>query len=166
MLKPDTYYSETGGPARLPATVCWAMVTNEMKYCTARKTKFCTGPTLYRHEKPNGSTKEGPVSFALLEYPFASVSTVNNGHPFLVSLVKVPETSRPPERSSKHKSSSFFLSWGSFLASKLQSGSATLYLIVSLNRRHPLCHPLIFPVNEAVSKGKLWDRDNLLIFSF
>jgi hypothetical protein len=34
----------------------------------------------------NETTKEGPLSFVLFEPPFTSVSTVNRGHIFLVSL--------------------------------------------------------------------------------
>jgi hypothetical protein len=41
---------------------------------------------LYRNE-PNEPTREGPLSYVLLESPFASVSTVGRGHPSLVSLV-------------------------------------------------------------------------------
>jgi hypothetical protein len=38
---------------------------------------------LYRHNKPNGPTKEGPLSYELLEFPFASVSTASRAkqHP-------------------------------------------------------------------------------------
>jgi hypothetical protein len=32
---------------------------------------------LYRHGKPHEPTKEGPLSFVLLESPFTSVSTVS-----------------------------------------------------------------------------------------
>jgi hypothetical protein len=40
----DTH-QETGDPARLPAQLCWAMETNELKKCTlVRKKIFCTGP--------------------------------------------------------------------------------------------------------------------------
>jgi hypothetical protein len=60
---------------------------------------FCTGVTstakeghnstvLYWHEKPEESTEEGPLSYVLKESPFTSVSTVNRGHPSLVSLVE------------------------------------------------------------------------------
>jgi hypothetical protein len=59
--------------------------------------KNCSGPTkeqprldknlLYRHDKPNKPTKERPLSFALFESPFTSVSTVNRGQPSLVSQV-------------------------------------------------------------------------------
>ncbi len=35
-----------------------------------------------RH-KPNEPTKEGPLSFVLLESPFTPVSSVSRGHPFL-----------------------------------------------------------------------------------
>jgi hypothetical protein len=35
------------------------------------------------HEEPREPTKEGPLSFALHESPFASVSTVSMGHPSL-----------------------------------------------------------------------------------
>jgi hypothetical protein len=31
---------------------------------------------LYRHDEPTELTKEGPLSYVLLEYPFAKVSTV------------------------------------------------------------------------------------------
>ncbi len=40
---------------------------------------------MYRHKKPNKPTKDGPLSYVLLESPFASVSTVR-GHRSLVSL--------------------------------------------------------------------------------
>ncbi len=36
---------------------------------------------------PNEPAKEGPLSYVLLESPFASVSTVSSGHPYLVSMV-------------------------------------------------------------------------------
>jgi hypothetical protein len=44
---------------------------------------------LYRHDEPNEPTKEGPALFVLhkTKSPFASVSTVSRGHPYLVSLV-------------------------------------------------------------------------------
>ncbi len=42
---------------------------------------------LYRHDKPNKSTKEGSLSFVLFESPFTSVSTASRGHPSLVSLI-------------------------------------------------------------------------------
>jgi hypothetical protein len=42
---------------------------------------------LYRADKPNEPIKEGPLSFVLFESTFTSVSTVNRGHPSLVSLV-------------------------------------------------------------------------------
>ncbi len=42
---------------------------------------------LYRHDKTIEPTKEEPLSFVLLEFPFASVSTVNRSHPSLVSLL-------------------------------------------------------------------------------
>jgi hypothetical protein len=41
---------------------------------------------LYRHDKPNEPTKEGPLLIVLFESPFTSVSTVSRGHPSLVSL--------------------------------------------------------------------------------
>jgi hypothetical protein len=37
----------------------------------------------------NQPTKEEPVSAVLIESPFASVSTVNEEHPSLVSLVEI-----------------------------------------------------------------------------
>jgi hypothetical protein len=39
--------------------------------------------------EPNEPTKEGPLSYVLLESPFASVSTVSRDHPSLVSLVQL-----------------------------------------------------------------------------
>jgi hypothetical protein len=42
---------------------------------------------LYWHDKPNEPTKEGLLSCVLFESPFASISTVNRGHPSLVSLI-------------------------------------------------------------------------------
>jgi hypothetical protein len=39
---------------------------------------------LYRHDKPNEPTKEGPLSFVLFESPFTSISTVSSGQPSLV----------------------------------------------------------------------------------
>jgi hypothetical protein len=36
--------------------------------------------------EPNEQTKEGPLSFVLLESPCASVSTVSRGHTYPVSL--------------------------------------------------------------------------------
>jgi hypothetical protein len=56
---------------------------------------FCTGPTraakaeqkyLYRHDKPDKTTKKGPLSFELFESPFTSVSTFRRGHHSIVSL--------------------------------------------------------------------------------
>jgi hypothetical protein len=53
---------------------------------------FCTGMTrvakaekniLYRHDKPNEPTKEGPLSFLLFESPFTPVSIISRGHPSL-----------------------------------------------------------------------------------
>ncbi len=84
---------------RRPSTgacpACWAMGTKEWKYCTVRNKHFVLGRQeqsrqkknlLYRHDKPNESTKEGPLSFALFVSPFTSVSTASRGHPSLVSL--------------------------------------------------------------------------------
>jgi hypothetical protein len=39
---------------------------------------------LYRHDKPNGPTKEVSLSFVLFESLCASVSTVSRGHPSLI----------------------------------------------------------------------------------
>jgi hypothetical protein len=36
---------------------------------------------LYRHDKPNEPTMDGPLSFVLFESPFTSVSTVSRGNP-------------------------------------------------------------------------------------
>jgi hypothetical protein len=58
-----------------------------------RKKYFVMGPLeqprknknlLNQHDKPNKPTKEGPLSFVILESPFTSVSTVR-GHPPLYS---------------------------------------------------------------------------------
>jgi hypothetical protein len=43
---------------------------------------------LYRHNEPNGSAKEEPLSYVLLESPFASFSTVSRVHSSLVSVVR------------------------------------------------------------------------------
>ncbi len=42
---------------------------------------------LYWHDEPNEPTKDGPALFVLHKSPFASVSTVVRGHPYLVPLV-------------------------------------------------------------------------------
>jgi hypothetical protein len=36
---------------------------------------------VYLHDEPKNPTKEGPLSYVLLEFLFASVSTVDRGHP-------------------------------------------------------------------------------------
>jgi hypothetical protein len=41
---------------------------------------------LNQHDKPNKPTKEGLLSFVILESPFTSVSTFSRGHPSLVCL--------------------------------------------------------------------------------
>jgi hypothetical protein len=38
---------------------------------------------LYRLDKPYEPTKEEPLSFVLVEFPFTSISTVSRGHPSL-----------------------------------------------------------------------------------
>ncbi len=54
------------------------------------KNVFCTGPTraakaeqkfVYRHDKTNKPTKEGPFSCVLFDSPFATVSTVSRATP-------------------------------------------------------------------------------------
>jgi hypothetical protein len=56
---------------------------------------FCTGQTraakagqksLVLARRANEQTKEKPLSFALFESPFASVSKVSRGHPSIVSM--------------------------------------------------------------------------------
>ncbi len=53
---------------------------------------FCTGPTraaknpLFRHDKPNEPTNEGPLAFVLCESPLSSVSAVSRGHTCLVVM--------------------------------------------------------------------------------
>jgi hypothetical protein len=80
--------------AARPAT--WAMGTQEVEMCTLRKNYFVLGQLehsrqdknlLYQHHELNEPTKEGPLSYVLLDSPFASASTVSRGHPTLVSLV-------------------------------------------------------------------------------
>ncbi len=44
---------------------------------------------LYQLNEPNETTKEGPLSYVLLESPFASVSTVSRDHPSRVSQVQL-----------------------------------------------------------------------------
>jgi hypothetical protein len=41
----------------------------------------------YQHNEPNEPTSEGHLSYVLLESQFSSVSTVNRGHPSLVSMI-------------------------------------------------------------------------------
>ncbi len=81
-------------PSTTACPACWAKETNELK----KYTVYCTGLTRaakagqkslvpsYQHDTPNEATKEGPLSFALFESPFTSVSKVRRGHPSLVSL--------------------------------------------------------------------------------
>jgi hypothetical protein len=72
------------------------MGTKVVEKCTARKKYFVGQPEqprhdknlLYRQQEPYEPTKEeGPLSYVLLESPFASVLAVSRGHPTLVSLV-------------------------------------------------------------------------------
>jgi hypothetical protein len=61
-----------------------------------RDRRLSTGPTraaeaeqkllLYWQDKPNEPTKEEPLSFVIIESKFTSVSIVNRGHPYIVSL--------------------------------------------------------------------------------
>jgi hypothetical protein len=60
---------------------------NNILYCELSRAVKAEQNLLYRHDKPNEPTKEGSLSFVLLESPFTSVSTVSRGHPSLVSLV-------------------------------------------------------------------------------
>jgi hypothetical protein len=71
---------------------CWPIRDK----CTVRKNYFVLGRLeqprqdqnlLYCHDEPSKPTKEGPLSYVLLESPFVSVSAVSRGHPSLVSLV-------------------------------------------------------------------------------
>ncbi len=57
---------------------------------------------LYWHGEPNEPTKKGPLSFVLFESPLASVSTVNRGHPSLVSLSLVLAIMLPCEEEKKY----------------------------------------------------------------
>jgi hypothetical protein len=45
--------------------------------------------SLVQHDKPNEPTKEGPLSFVLVDSPFPWVSTVSRDHTSLVSEVLV-----------------------------------------------------------------------------
>jgi|688.fasta_scaffold773476_1 hypothetical protein len=75
----------------------WAMATYEVKKSTVRRKILCTvldrlkqprqaRNLLYRNDEPNPPTKEGRLSYVLLESPFASVLTVSRGHLSLASL--------------------------------------------------------------------------------
>jgi hypothetical protein len=52
-----------------------------------RKNISCNGTKSPTKE----TTKEGPLSYVLLETPIASVSTVSRGHPSLISLMLANE---------------------------------------------------------------------------
>ena len=63
-------------PSAAACPACWAMWTKELKQCTVRKTYSVLGRLeqqgqnknlLYRHDRPNKPTKEGPLSFILFE---------------------------------------------------------------------------------------------------
>jgi len=73
-------------PSTTACPACWATGTNKLEKCTMRKKYFVLDRLeqprpdknlLYRHDKTNEPTKEGPLSFVLLESPFVSVSTVS-----------------------------------------------------------------------------------------
>jgi hypothetical protein len=87
-------------PSTTACPACRAMRTNKLKQCMEKKNYFfCTGRLevprqdtnlLYRHDKPNETTKEGPLLYVLFESPFILVSTVSRDHPSLISLVTTP----------------------------------------------------------------------------
>jgi hypothetical protein len=90
--RPETYTKRQATQHDfLPSLLCDGDKLVEMVYGEGKK--ICIGPTraakagpkclVYWHNKPNEPTKEGPLSFVLIEYPFASVSTVSRGHPSL-----------------------------------------------------------------------------------
>jgi hypothetical protein len=92
----DTHY-ETGDPARLPFQLAgrWGQRSwNSLRWGKknilywADERPWQNKNLLYRHGKPNESTKKEPVSFVLFESPFTSVSTVSRVHCSLLSLVK------------------------------------------------------------------------------
>ncbi len=63
---------------------CWATVSGEEKnilyWSSQDKTKIsCTGT--------RNPTKEEPLSFVLLESPFASVSRISKGHPPIIFMI-------------------------------------------------------------------------------
>jgi hypothetical protein len=77
LLKPETQFKRQVTRRRLPFQPAgwWEHWTGEEKI-------FCTGATrgakagqkmLYLHEEPNEPTKERPLSYVILESPFASV---------------------------------------------------------------------------------------------
>ncbi len=78
-------------PSTTACPACWAMGTNKLKQCMVKKNYiFCTGRLevprqdknlLYRHDKPNETTKKGPLLFVLFESPFTWVSTVRRFPP-------------------------------------------------------------------------------------
>jgi hypothetical protein len=86
---------ETGDPARLPAQLAGQWGQRNLNSAQSRIcTVFCTSLTkqprqdkilLYRHWQ---WTNQGRIPFicVLFEYPFATVSTVSKGNPFLVSV--------------------------------------------------------------------------------
>jgi hypothetical protein len=69
------------------------MGTNEVKLCTVRKNMLYWAnrakagqKSLVLARQPNNPTKEGPISYLLLDSPFASVSAVSRGNPSLGSI--------------------------------------------------------------------------------
>ncbi len=95
---PNQTHHQRHRDRRPSTTACpgwWAKGTNKVKIVQWGKLYFVLGwlkqpkkdkSLLYRHEKHNDPTKEGPLSYVLQESPCASVSTVGRAHPSLVSL--------------------------------------------------------------------------------
>ncbi len=87
-------------PCTTACQVCWAMGTHKLKQCTlsSEEKNICTGLTraakagkslLHRHDEPNKPTKDGSLSFVLIEFPFTSVSTVSTQQGLLLSGLSV-----------------------------------------------------------------------------
>jgi hypothetical protein len=68
-----------------PCPACWEMGINEVKKFAGGKRNFYWAKQP-RQDKNTCAAKEGPPSYVLYEYSFASVSTVSRGYPSLVSL--------------------------------------------------------------------------------
>jgi hypothetical protein len=91
MSTPDTLFKR-----QAMRHACLPSLLADGDKCTVGKKYFVLGRLeqsmqdknlFYCHDEPSKPTKEGPLSYVLLESPFVSVSAVSWGHPSKVSMV-------------------------------------------------------------------------------